>query len=261
MSLRTETALTLKIATWNLARPVNPQGVRGARIRDWLHTIDADVWVLIETHDGVTPGPGYSCASSAEPDRASTSGERWVSIWSRYPIEQLPPTRDPARTVAARVMHPGAGAFLVYGTVLPWLGSTWRDYPARGGVAFRAALDAQVADWVDLRALFPADELFVLGDLNQDLVETHYYGSRANREALRRALATADLVALTAGESDPVRREAAPYACIDHVCLSKESRWCPGAPTRWPQGSTPHPRLSDHFGIAVTLGRREPEDA
>ncbi len=250
----------MKIATWNLARPVNPTGVRAARIRDWLNAIDADVWVLTETHDGVTPGSDYSCASSAEADRTSTVGERWASIWSRFPIEQLPPTRDPARTVAARVTHPEAGALLVYGTVLPWLGSTWRDYPARGGVAFRAALASQAADWADLRAQFPTEDLFVLGDFNQDLAETHYYGSRANHGRLRTTLDAAGLVALTAGASDPVRRDAEPYACIDHICVTRESCWHAEPPTRWPFDPAPEKRLSDHYGVAVTIEPRQRDE-
>ena len=49
-----------------------------------------------------------------------------------------------------------------------------------------------------------------MGDLNQDLAPTHYYGSRQNRTALHEALDQAGLVALTAGALDPLRRDSAP---------------------------------------------------
>src|SRR5664280_1921694 len=129
--------INLKIATWNLARVLPKQAARIAKIVRWLDRVDADVWVLTETHNSVSPGPGYSAASTRYPDRPGEPGERWVTIWSRLPIEPLPPARDPARTVAALVQPPHGAPLVVYGTVLPWLGSPWRDFPADDGMAFR----------------------------------------------------------------------------------------------------------------------------
>src|SRR5665647_2911689 len=111
--------INLKIATWNLARVLPKQAARIAKIVRWLDRVDADVWVLTETHDSVSPGPGYSAVSAGQPDRPGEPDERWATIWSRLPIEPLPPTRDVARSVAALV-HPTTGRPLViYGTVLP----------------------------------------------------------------------------------------------------------------------------------------------
>jgi len=239
----------VKIANWNLDRPVKPSRRRREALDHWLREVDADLWVLTETHDAITPGEGYQALSTSASEREGDPLERWVTIWSRYPLEPLA-TSDPERTVAARVAHPEE-PFSVYGTVLPWLGSAWRNVAAAHGEAFRAALELQLEDWKKLRARSPREALFVLGDFNQDLAHTHYYGSRQNREHLKRALAEAGLTALTAGHDDPVHQRSAPYACIDHICLSDEAAWQPVHTVCWPFGPKPEKWLSDHYGVAV----------
>lgn len=144
----------------------------------------------------------------------------------------------------------------MYGTVLPWLGSTWRGVPAADGEAFGAALAAQSSDWSRLRAAYPGHDFVLAGDFNQDLAPSHYYGSRRNRERLVRALDAAGLVALTAGDDDPVYRASCAHACIDHICLSAQGHWRVEGLSRWP--ATIDGRLSDHFGIAVELTLSSP---
>jgi endonuclease/exonuclease/phosphatase family metal-dependent hydrolase len=142
---------------------------------------------------------------------------------------------------------------IIYGTVLPWLGSKWRNIAAARGVAFAAALDAQARDWDNLRARFPDDTLLVAGDFNQDLAPTHCYGSTLNRQRLLDALNRSGLTPLTSGHADPVRASAPPYACIDHSCLSQSAAWSVKRVFCWPDTAKPDPALSDHFGIAVDL--------
>ncbi len=177
-----------------------------------------------------------------------------MTLWSRFPLDPLP-TSDPARSAAARIRPESGPPFIVFGTVLPWLGSQWRGFPSKGSVAFRAALSVQSADWMAIRRNDPDVELFVLGDLNQDLVRggPRYYGSRANRIALESALLDAGLVALTAADGDPIRRDSAPSACIDHICARSDSSWRVESTARWPNAPRPDRRLSDHFGLSVTL--------
>ena len=249
----------MKIATWNLARVLPKHVVRIAKIVGWLDRVDADVWVLTETHNSVSPGPGYSAASTGYPDRPGEPGERWATIWSRLPIEPLPPTRDAARTVAALVKPPDGAPLVVYGTVLPWLGSPWRDFPADDGMAFRAALAAQLADWIALVRQFPDADLCVLGDLNQDLSRRDYYGSRGNRLALLDALRTVGLSALTADPTDPgghadvINRGPVPRHGPHRVAQHGSARL-----EVWPSGAAPDRRLSDHYGVAADLGSRGP---
>lgn len=143
----------------------------------------------------------------------------------------------------------------MYGTVLPWLGSEWRSFPSANGIAFRAALAVQAADWMKIKRDYPDDELFVLGDFNQDMVSPRYYGSRANRTELETALEIAGLVALTAGSGDPIRRDSSPCACIDHICARRDSKWTAMPAERWPDVPVPERWLSDHFGVSVELTR------
>lgn len=111
-------------------------------------------------------------------------------------------------------------------------------------------------DWQRLRTAFPHAAIVVAGDFNQSLVDWHNYGSRRKRDLLEKALAKAGLAVVTAGANDPVAREAAPHACIDHICISADSCLRAEPTTRWPQTTQPDRRLSDHFGIAVELSRR-----
>jgi hypothetical protein len=245
--------MPLKLATWNVASPVS------ARRRDAMrrHTDRerADVWVLTEAHDGFSPGHAYSHSSSRCRDGHDKPEQRWVTIWSRHKMEPLA-TSDEARTAAARVKPESGAPFVVFATVLPWLGSTWGIYPSAGGVAFSKALSVQLADWTRLQGDFADDEFFVLGDFNQDLVHPGYYGSKANRQALEAALRDSGLVALTAGEGDPIRRDSPPCACIDHICAKSDSKWQIESASRWPDVSTPERSLSDHFGLSIKFRHR-----
>ncbi len=241
----------MRIATWNLQRPRHPGGRREKAICRLLEAIDADVWVLTETHESVTPGCGYEPAMTSGTDRPGQPGERWAAIWSRYPIESLPPTRDPVRSVLARVAPPYGAPLVVCATVLPWLGSPWQGIPSAHGAAFAAALDLQAGDWEATRRSYPDHDLLVAGDFNQDLASSYYYGSRLNRAKLLDVLRQARLTPLTSGNHDPIRRDSPPFACIDHMCLTEGSNWQPGHISRWPDLPNPDRRLSGHFGVAI----------
>ena len=247
-----DSLVTLKLGTWNLMLPV-AEARRTAMLR---HTKveQADVWVLTETHDGFTPGHPYSHSSAAGRDGLHKPGHRWVTIWSLHPMEPLS-TNDKERTAAARVTPVSGARFVVYGTVLPWPGSAWRDHPAVGGAAFREAVGVQAADWIRLRHEYPDDEFFVLGDFNQDLVRPGYCGTAANRAVLEAALDRAGLLALTAGDGDPIRRDSPRCACIDHICARRDSTWLAEAATRWPNADVPDRRLTDHFGVSILFKR------
>lgn len=238
------------LATWNLMHAESVH--RRKLLREHTDRVDADVWILTETHDAFSPGLPYRHSSLAVADERHHPDCRWVTIWSRYELDPLKAS-DAERTAAVRI-SPGFGPpIIVLGTVLPWLGSAWRGHPARGGVAFREALRVQMSDLRRMAADHPDHDLFMAGDFNQDLVSPPYYGSRANRTELEGALASANLVPLTAGSRDPIRRLSPPCACIDHICASSTARWRASAPFRWPDRPLPDRRLSDHFGVGVRL--------
>jgi hypothetical protein len=95
--------MRLTVATWNVARPRVSTKRRNSLIADHIGRVEADVWILTETHDSVTPGPEHRSVSTNGLDRPGAPGERWVTIWTRLPVEPLPATSDPVRSVAARI--------------------------------------------------------------------------------------------------------------------------------------------------------------
>lgn len=248
----------MKIGNWNLQR-ATPSQERVCSIEKHLTTIDADIWILTETHELVGPGSGYSSVMSGEPDRESEPGERWAGIWSRHPIKHLPSfVSDPARCTAALIEHPDIGEMVVYATVLPWGGSKWRGFASADGVAFAEALNTYVGDWQKLRAAFPNSLHIVAGDFNQDLAPYHYYGSKKQRELLESTLTAPNIrmTALTAEANDPIDWDPKQrHACIDHICVSQSPGLRVGNTVRWPESGKPDPSLSDHFGVAVELSR------
>ncbi len=249
----------MKIATWNLERAL-PQSAKAERQRQWMNRIDADIWILTETHRAIAPGTGYHSVSSGLPDRPSEEGERWVQIWVRQDWAIAPlTTSDEARTVCVLVSLSAGQQCLVYGTVLPWLGSSWRSHP---GQAFAAAVATQQADWQRLRADYRQATLIMAGDFNQDLNALHYYGSRRNKEVLRQALATAGLDCLTAGENDPVHRLInGQHSNIDHICITTNPPGQLQEVFAWPPRLEDLRGLSDHFGVGVAIAFSEPTEA
>ena len=240
----------MKLATWNVEIPVSVR--RRDAIRAHIDDVRADVLVLTETHDGLLTGYASSVSSAPGRDGNRKPEHHWVTIWSNWELVPIA-TSDECRTVAARVLPESSDPFVIYGTVLPWLGSQWREHPSAGGVAFREALAVQTADWLRIRHDYPGDELFVLGDFNQDMVSPKYYGSRANRTLLDSALLAAGLTAITAGGGDPIRRDSAPCAAIDHICANQDSAWHAEPAMRWPDEPVPVKWLSDHFGLSVVF--------
>jgi endonuclease/exonuclease/phosphatase family metal-dependent hydrolase len=246
---------TIRIATWNVERPSARSHTKLPRLAVSMRNVGADVWILTETHESLSQGADYRPVSSTGMDRKQEPGESWVTIWSRLEILATPETIDPARTACALLRMGSARTLLVYGTVLPWLGSSWKQHAATDGKAFAAALDAQRLDWMRIRSAHPDAEFCVAGDLNQDLQSRHYYGSTAGRSALREALSNAELTCVTAGDRDPVSlMTGTKGAAIDHIILSEGLHR--GAPVRvgaWPEGATPDRTLSDHFGVWADL--------
>lgn len=245
----------MKIANWNLER-IFPSCRRLPAMQHYFDLVGADVWFLTEAHEKVSPHEDFFPCISGEPDRASKDGERWVTIWSRWPIEPLDSyASDSARCVVGRIADSPLGELILYGTVLPWT-NEWRGIPGAGGQAFEAALALQKEDWLRLKQDFPNATLIVAGDFNQDLAPWHYYGSKKKRSLLESALVECKLIALTSGLDDPIGRDSPPMACIDHICISAGSDWVLESTTRWPDFPKPVASLSDHFGVNVRLGNR-----
>jgi hypothetical protein len=219
-----------------------------------MQAVDADIWVLTESHSHVAPGVGYQRIAQSGRASATDADESWVAVWSRIAGTPVV-TTDRDRTAAAEMPFGPAGSLVVFGTVLPWLGSGWRNIAAANGAAFRASLAEQVADWTRIRAEDPRRELCVAGDFNQDLLtEGHYYGSKAGRAAVRSALDTSMLSCPTSDPNDAVHHHTAGRAAgIDHICISAGLSMATDSAHVWPAPEARGATLSDHFGVCITV--------
>lgn len=234
-------------------RPVLP--TRRALFRQHLDLIAADILVLTETHDDFHHGFPYAHSSAMGRDGwdRDRNGHRWVTICSRYEAVPLA-ARDGIRSAAVLVRMPDGPPLIVFGTVLPWRSSSWRNHPWAEGIAFSASLSEQASDWRDLCAQNPGAELVVLGDFNQELGVRPISGTLRNQAMLARTLEQHGLAAVTSGDADPIARRHAPRACIDHICLP--SGWVADPAKAWPD--VLDPSLTDHFGVAVRAKRAAP---
>lgn len=133
-----------------------------------MEAIDADIWVLTETSETVTP-PGHTyVVSSPWPGAPYEADERGVMIWSRRPLRQvqaLPflaiqsePAVAPSYAIVSQGSAPVAcalaetliGPLLVYGTVVTWPGDPGPQGDLPNGEAQGKAIDWQAADWTSL---------------------------------------------------------------------------------------------------------------
>jgi hypothetical protein len=109
----------VRIATWNLERPSLRSWKRLPRQRTRMAEVDADIWILTETRASIAPGQGYhGLHCPPHPARRPDADERWVSIWSRWPLRASGVPPDPRGAVSAVVESPD-GELVIYGTVLP----------------------------------------------------------------------------------------------------------------------------------------------
>ncbi|MBI2780919.1 MAG: endonuclease/exonuclease/phosphatase family protein [Chloroflexi bacterium] len=235
----------MRLATWNVER-LGSQPRRG-RILRMINEIAADVWIFTETDDSLVPA-GMPSLHCADIDERRRSNERWVSIASKYPLEQLSLTGDPTRSVAARIHPSNREPFIVFGTVLPWTSDRWRGM--RGSHGFAEALATQQGDLRRLRALEPHSDFVWAGDFNQHLGVGARYWSKRNGELLVGALEELGLHILTA-DPDPVTGVAGERRSVDHLCVARADLWDRRSLAVWPVGPAPDRQLSDHYGVAV----------
>ena len=241
----------MRIGTWNVAYGIGQAA--NSRRRRQIEAIDADIWVLTETHDDLRPGDHYADHSSAQrPPGASTVRERsrWVSIWTRLPfMNKAVKLNDPERTTAA-LIDCGQCALLVYGTVLPWYGDT-----ERGGMG--GALSAQAPEWASLPHEHGAP-CCVAGDFNVNLGGPHVYGSRASKQLLSDALRDAELDPVTdhSHQSDfysNTRTGVNPHGLVNHIALSPQLAATAKIVSIFGPRDSGGSFMSDHAGVVVEL--------
>ena len=250
----------MRIATWNVERPKNGSGSRSQRLLAKIREVGADIWILTETHDAITPGAGFHTISTPTiptPPIYHNEGEHMSTIWSSWPITETFETSTSHRATCAIVETP-LGGLAVYGTVIPYHGAKWPYGTPRNWDAHYAAIATQGADWSRLRREYPAHGLCVAGDFNQNRPERITYGTRWGLALLDLALKENGLIGVTqvdlpAAKGLPVAEQELLAQSIDHICL--DSRWAKQV-TRvgiWPSQTAAGKYLSDHSGVFVDL--------
>jgi len=211
-----------------------------------MSDLKADVWVLAETHDSLTPGEGYDGFQSDQRLPASAQvvlGSRWVTIWVRKTLESIErQVTNSSRTVACEIQTT-QGPLIVFGTVMPWYGDIV-------DVSYSDEVAVQSKDWATLRVNHGA-HLCVAGDFNVNIGGNHYYGKKRNREQLELAMKRNGLKVLTNYESTKAIKPD--FGIIDHVAVSEEIGTRRGHPTLIEKRNQYDEPLSDHVGVVVKL--------
>jgi endonuclease/exonuclease/phosphatase family metal-dependent hydrolase len=235
----------MKIATWNVGYGVSPW--KNTRILEQMVSIDADIWVLTETHDDLRPptsGSWHQVSTDQRPQDAEDvkDGSRWATIWSRLPvIEHVRPDYDPVRATAGVIDTP-LGRLLIFGTVFPW----YHD----AGRTVAQEIARQSVDWRNLRSSRGNVSICVAGDLNVNLDGPHYYGSNESKEAVRKTFDDQGLVALTDfSHTGPAQHQK--YGLIDHIAISALFADLAVATEVWQRDNARGDLMSDHCGVAI----------
>lgn len=248
---------TLRAATWNLERPRLGSHRKLPGLRAQIDAIGADVWILTETNDQAVD------LSATHPYHASTipvpglhsPGERWTTIWSRFPLAALE-TYDPHIAACGLVDTP-LGEMVIYGTVLPYHADRVATGEAKSWSEFHRVTPMQAQDWRRLRGAHPDARFCVAGDLNQSLdgrrwSGREWYGTKATRRVLLDALAAAELACVT-GHDLVGAGHLTTRSRIDHLCFDAVSIEGGVQVGAWEAGRGDGVRLSDHNGVFVDL--------
>jgi len=241
----------VSIATWNLERPAVWSWKKLPAIRSRMAAISADCWILTETRTSITPGKGYSGIHSPEhPLRRPDPDERWVSVWSRWPIKTVSVRASPWSTTA--LVDTEFGQVIVHGLVLPYHAERSADgQKSPQWAEFSRELTRQAADWVALRREYPRIPLVVAGDFNQSMDGSRWYGTADMRRQLGLALDGAGLSCLTTEDAVASGKLSLGHL-VDHICVSTEFIEAYEVDCWDPVGDDGN-RISDHPGVVVRL--------
>ncbi len=245
--------VAVRIATWNVER-VKPRGWKIAPAqRRRMAEVDADIWILTETHVDHGPGDGYSSIHTPPiPDRRPAD-ERWVAIWSRYPIAPIVETRPRARGTLATLIETPIGELVVYGCVIAWANEPTLADGTKAGMwqAHTETIEQIDNDLAQIRDRLPRIPIVLAGDFNQDRDGSGWYGTHSVRQQLTTVLDRHDLACPTALDvvASGLLRS---HHLVDHICIT--SALANRAEVRcWENTDATGTRLSDHPTVALDI--------
>jgi len=218
----------MKIATWNLERPTK-NSKRLTSILELLKTTDADILILTETNGCIQLENYHVFHSDELSDGDYKAGEKRVSIHSIYPIiKQINTGRND--TSICVVLQTPTGELAVYGTVIGIHGNRRKS--------FTEDLDLQLNDIHKIGKLYP---LCIAGDFNISFSDNYYF-TKNGRDKLNETFKQIHQTNLTAEIPQN----------IDHIVLSNS--FLGSRQTHHTQVWNIDKKLSDHIGVAVTIG-------
>ncbi len=250
----------MRIATWNLQRPSRTNAKRWLGLREQIAYVDADVWILTETHRRIVALDGYSGHHSLPIERIHSGGECRTSIWSRWDVLDVVGTHDNETSICVSILAP-MGPMLVYGTIIPYGGAGQKHRYRSNGIdqdgqaswqLHYAAIDRLKQDWSDLKKRFPQHGVCVGGDFNQARDGRGRYGTVAGQMQLTGALEASSLLCVTEQDffASGVFGEK---SVIDHLCFDSDlaTRVCNVQP--WDANLIEGKPISDHGGVLVEI--------
>lgn len=243
---------TCRICTWNIDRSGVRSKWRSAHQSAWLKSLQADVCVITEVHEGFEIAEQAAVAFSADGQAPYASWEHAVGIWSHYPVIKQIPVSDVSLACCVVLQTP-IGPLVVYGTILPYRNAGQR-LGKKAWELHQFSLKLQLKDWESIRHAHPNLHMVVAGDFNMTMEPSNAYVDRESRQLLLRACNDLDLSCLTAGDT----RAALGRSNIDHVLASRSLAMvgaaCHAHPKLFVDGQTK--LLSDHNSVISTLTNR-----
>lgn len=241
----------MRVATWNLQRP-KPQdeALNQARLRKIVE-IDADIWILTETHEAIDLSDSHHGAATSLSPRKPEPGESCATIWSRWPILRRIPTVDPTEAVCVEVDHPN-GPLLIYGSIIAYAGYKGPDGKSAPWAQHYQYINWHGEDWSRIRKVYSEHPLIAGGDYNQNRDGAVWYGTHKGRQLLTTVLTEAGLACVT--EEDFVAsgklqtRHSVDHICVDLKLAAKVKEVIP-----WEAGNLDGVMLSDHNGLLVII--------
>lgn len=261
----------LRIATWNVQRPESGDDARLPQLAHRLRSMDADIWILTETHQSLSPGLEYRAAFTRQMRGKFHLGECRTAIWSRLPIAKTIATHDPETAVCVEVTTDN-GAILVYGTVIPYhqAGVGQRTYRS-GGVDVTGmqpwqlhyeSIDRHLHDLMSISQRHPDHPICFGGDFNQSRDGRkwgggrQWYGTEEGRRRMTDCLNRMGLHCVT--ETDFVAAGAiAGRSNVDHLCVSQALVQDVALASAWNADLLEGGPVSDHSGVFIDLCRNQ----
>jgi endonuclease/exonuclease/phosphatase family metal-dependent hydrolase len=240
--------LRCRIATWNLERPKVSGWTKNQHRLNQIQKINADIWVLTETHKAIQL-QNYQSVGSQTFEGYHEIGERLSTIWSRWKVLSQISTFDPRWAVCTEIDSP-FGNLIVYGTVLPYANDKGVSGTSKRWEEHRRSIQYHHEDWLRIRQQYPNHPICIAGDFNQSRDQSGWYEDKQSVDMLSAALEDLSLACLT--EKD-FQEKGLSRSTVDHICLSKTLEPQVLEVDVW-EGTTPEgKRMSDHNGIFVDL--------